>query len=181
MMFGDSHAGTLDKYFQGDKFWHNRIRLKSYIIPGVLSHHLDYNKLNIDNTEGKIILAYVGECDIRNYLGLYDNTYNVVSDYVKKTQDRFPNNKIYFIQPVPQHPDSTTSKHLLSYELRYEQQCKFYDALSSHGVNIIDNKNVIGTYVLSDKHTNDQCHYNDFYIRKLMMHIYEVLQNDLVD
>lgn len=184
LIIGDSHAGTLLQAFRGKlpsgrpALFEDMLTVRVCKIGGKSAYSLDYDEIgHIPNIDGQIILAYFGECDIRNNLPKYDNAEEVVDIYIKKTQDKFSNNEIYFIQPAPQHIDNIESR--FSFEDRYVQQGKFYHALLSRDIKVIKINDWLGKNILTKSDSDDDCHYNDELATKLAHHIYKVVTSEI--
>jgi hypothetical protein len=179
IIIGDSHAQTLcDAVYQIYHEKNNNQICPDIQVdePGRTAYTLNYDNLDIPDTTNKIIVVNFGENDIRNYLPKYDNAEEVVDIYVKKTKNKFLNNRIIFIEPVPQSIKEANGAAGYSIEKRLEQQEKFYNALSRKDIEIVKISEIIKTDRLTEKETNDNCHLNNNLARKVAQHI-----NDLVE
>jgi hypothetical protein len=143
---------------------------------GRSAYTLNYKNLNIPDANNLVVLAIFGECDIRNYLPKYNNAKEVVEQYVNKTKEAFPNNRIIFVEPMPQviNLHKLDSKH--TFENRLKQQNKFYEALSTHDIEILKMSDSIGIDRLEDWHTFDQQHLSDECADKLASYLYTMIK-----
>jgi hypothetical protein len=71
--------------------------------PGKLAYKIDYSYMKFSHNikAGDIVIASIGECDIRLYLHKYNNTKEVVEAYVRETLAHFAENRVFFLTPIP--------------------------------------------------------------------------------
>lgn len=81
-------------------------------------------------SDDTIVLPFFGYIDIKNLLPTHKNTKEAVSKYIKNNLDFFKNNKIRFIEPIPQFINILgTGNVLLPFEDRYPYHIEFINEL----------------------------------------------------
>jgi hypothetical protein len=119
-ILGDSHTCYLnyknvieddiylkEKYYGIEFNFIARIAMSMYRM-----NYSEYGKIE-DFEKNGIIMPAVGEFDVRFNLNRHNNADDLAKDYVLKTIKYFPENKIRFIEPMPEASDDITIKYFI--------------------------------------------------------------------
>jgi hypothetical protein len=173
LIIGDSHAAYL-----GHALSRSNCNFLEIFSGGVSAYNLNYEKYDIPDIFGIPVVVSFGEIDIRNKSVKYNNAKEVAERLVKKTKERFPNNRVLFIQPNPQPIDlkdfiDPNLDPRYSLEDRLVQQKAFYEALNDSNIEIVPTSTILGLEMLNRSDTIDGLHLIRSHTDKIVKYIHK--------
>jgi hypothetical protein len=128
-IIGDSHAeglGWASESYKSDtlKVVSQRIKAKT-----AWNLHFEIEELICPQDKDFIVMPTLGEVDVRFHLAAKKNTETVVSNYVERTVNAFPNNEVRFLTP---NPPSQIELIPNEYKGSLEERLEIYDEFVSH-------------------------------------------------
>lgn len=172
LLIGDSHIqGLYAAWTEIIRFQESDCEIEFLEYSGVSAYSVDFSNITQSQIQDKVILMCFGENDIRRRLPKYNNATEVVAKYIQKAKDHFKNNRIIFLQPVPQALDHLTDEFkkknkdmqgFIPYTLeeRLVQQNNFYRALEESGEEVVTMAGCLGVNFTTEKELEDGCHLN---------------------
>ena len=167
-IIGDSHAEGISSGLS--EFARiNNVDIKTEFVKyhGGYAYKVDYSNINTADLYGHTLLFHFGENDCRRKLPKYKNAEETAKTYIQKTLEHFKDNRLIFIQPVPQalneltHEFQFSPKEFNPLEKRIEQQRIFNKTISEYkGIEYISMQDVFGIEVATAEYLADGCHLN---------------------
>lgn len=193
ILIGDSHIqGLYAAWTELVRLQESNFEVEFIEYSGISAYSVDFSNINPEQIEDHIIFLCFGENDIRRRLPKHDNAKEVVQRYIDKAKFHFKDNRIIFLQPVPQAIDHLTDEFkkknkamegFIPYTLeeRLAQQNNFYAALEESGEEVIKMIDCLGVNFTTEKELEDGCHLNREHWLESVRYINHKIVNKVVN